>query len=63
MSDRHAEKVRAAKQRVIDELAKFRDDTSDERLKHLQTAIDHWRGVVGAWSGTNPVESGKQNLS
>ena len=54
MSDRHAEKVRAAKQRVIDELAKFRDDTSDERLKHLQTAIDHWHGEVGALERHQP---------
>jgi len=63
MSDHHSENVRAARQRVIDELAMFRVDSSDKRLGHLKAAIDYWHDAVGAWSGAKPIEPGKQNLS
>lgn len=46
----HREKVRAARQRVVDDLAKFRSDSSEERLAALNGAIENWHATVEAWN-------------
>lgn len=63
MSDCHQAKVRAARQRVVDELARFRLDDSDERLTALKAAINEWHDKVGAWSQANTIGPSNQNLS
>lgn len=63
MSDCHQAKVRAARQRVVDELARFRLDDSEERLAALKAAINEWHDKVGAWSKANTIEPSNQNLS
>lgn len=63
MRDCHREKVRAARQRVVDALAQFRVDSSDDRLAALKAAIENWHSMVGAWSKANTIEPTKQNLS
>lgn len=63
MKDCHREKVRAARERVVGELARFRTDTSDERLVALKEAIENWHDTVGAWGSANTVDLTKQYLS
>lgn len=62
MSDCHREKVQAARQQVIERLAHFRADSSEERLASLKAAIDEWHHRVGAWSKAITVVPGSQNL-
>ncbi len=52
----HCERVRAAREGVVGELAQFRTDTSDERLVALKEAIENWRDAVGPWGNANTVE-------
>ncbi len=63
MADCYREKVLAARQRVIDELAQFHTDGSGTRLAALKAAIDTWHDMVGAWSKANVAKPTKQNLS
>ena len=63
MKDCHREKVGAARERVISELAQFRTDASDERLLALKEAIENWHDAVGALGNANAFEPTKQNLS
>lgn len=63
MKDCHREKVVAARQRVVDELAEFRADESDERLSALKAAIENWHSMVGAWGKATSAVPTKQNLS
>jgi hypothetical protein len=63
MSDCHSRYVLAARLRVVNELAQFRVDNSDERLASLKAAIDSWHDEVGAWSKANMSEPSKQKLS
>jgi hypothetical protein len=50
MTECHREKTRAARQRVVDELARFRGDNSEDRLATLNAAIENWHATVGAWN-------------
>jgi len=50
MTESHREKVRAARQRVVDELARFRGDNSEDRLAALNAAIENWHATVEAWN-------------
>lgn len=64
MTNGHREKARAARQRVVDALARFRADGSDdERLIALRAAIDNWHSMVGAWGKANTTKPTKENLS
>jgi hypothetical protein len=63
MSNCHCEKVSAARRRVIDELAWFRVDSSEERLTSLKAAIANWHDEVGAWGNANKVKPNEDNLN
>lgn len=63
MSDCFQKKVQAARQRVVDELAQFRVDSSDQRVASLKAAIDNWHHEVGAWGDANTVKPSQENLS
>jgi hypothetical protein len=63
MTDCHREKVGLAKQRVVDELARFRSDRSNTRLAALKAAMGNWHDEVRAWSEANTAEPTKPDLS
>jgi len=50
MTECHREKVGAARQRVVDELARFRGDNAEDRLAALNAAIENWHATVEAWN-------------
>lgn len=49
------EKIRAARQRVINQLAEFRADPSSKRLAALKAGIENWHVLVSAWNEAAPV--------
>ncbi len=63
MVDYHLEKIGLAKQLVVNELAQFREDSSDARLAALKEAIANWHDKVCDWSKAKTLEATKQNLS
>ena len=60
MKERHRERVRAARQRVVDELARFRGDNSEDRLAALNAAIENWHATVEAWNEALSAERAQQ---
>lgn len=50
MSDCRCEKVRKARQRVVEQLAEYRSCASDECLASLKGAIENWQHTVDAWN-------------
>lgn len=63
MTGCHRDKVGFAKQRVIEEFAQFRKDSSDARLASLKAAIDNWHDKVAAWNEADRAEPIKGNLN